>query len=215
MYKQYLSEFIKKTVEKMANSLRNAKKVNHFDGKFICTRHCTKCYNLDVERNILEQKGGLYMYRAKDIAIYTIHKSVMDETPITNLQLQKILYYIQGYFLKVENITAFNEPICNWPYGPVVPEVYFEYNIYGARPIEEDYRQSVETVDSTFNDNLHKSLIDKVVTACLKMSTRNLVEKTHTEDPWRLSKSRETIGVDAIKKYFTMNDPLGIVRKGR
>ena len=40
------------------------------------------------------------MYVALDLSKYIISKCVRDGHPISNLQLQKILYYIQVYFLK-------------------------------------------------------------------------------------------------------------------
>lgn len=46
---------------------------------------------------------------------------------ITNLRLQKLLYFIQVFCLVKYNILAFNDKIEAWPYGPVVPEAYFAY----------------------------------------------------------------------------------------
>lgn len=40
------------------------------------------------------------MYKALDISKYIINKCVNDEKYISNLQLQKILYFIQKEFLK-------------------------------------------------------------------------------------------------------------------
>ena len=40
------------------------------------------------------------MYSAVDLAKYIINKCVKDEVPISNIQLQMILYCIQKEFLK-------------------------------------------------------------------------------------------------------------------
>ena len=40
------------------------------------------------------------MYKAIDLSKYIVSKCVRDNIPISNLQLQKILYYIQKEFLR-------------------------------------------------------------------------------------------------------------------
>ena len=40
------------------------------------------------------------MYKATELAKYIVTKCTNEDQPITNLQLQKILYYIQKEFLK-------------------------------------------------------------------------------------------------------------------
>lgn len=74
------------------------------------------------------------MYTALDFAKYIIKKCVADSCPISNLQLQKILFYIQKDFLQ-RNQLAFYDDIEAWQFGPVVPNVYYYYCGYGAMPI--------------------------------------------------------------------------------
>lgn len=76
------------------------------------------------------------IYAAIDIANYLIDKCSSDNLPISNLQLQKILYYIQKDFLKFTNIPAFNDEIEAWQFGPVVPNVYRHYCGFGAMKID-------------------------------------------------------------------------------
>ena len=75
------------------------------------------------------------MYSALDIAKYIIDYSNRRDTPVSNLQLQKILYYIQMNFYRRLNKPAFNEDIEAWRYGPVVSSVYNVYCMYGASDI--------------------------------------------------------------------------------
>ena len=58
----------------------------------------------------------------------------MNECQVTNLKLQKTLYYVQGYYLYRFGKPLFDDEIVNWAYGPVVPEAYFEFCSYGANP---------------------------------------------------------------------------------
>ena len=74
------------------------------------------------------------MYKAIDLANYIVEKCIKDDNPITNLQLQKILYFIQKDFLK-RGTRAFSDDIEAWKFGPVVPNVYFYFCGFGAMPI--------------------------------------------------------------------------------
>ena len=51
---------------------------------------------------------------------------------MTNLRLQKLLYFAQGWHLARFGRPLFDASIEAWPYGPVVPEVYRAYKEYGA-----------------------------------------------------------------------------------
>ena len=64
-------------------------------------------------------------YPVLELAKYIVAKCIKDECPISNLQLQKILYYIQRDFLHKLDRPAFSENIEAWPFGSVVPDVYY------------------------------------------------------------------------------------------
>ena len=59
---------------------------------------------------------------------------------ITNLKLQKLLYYQQGYHLAVFDTPLFNEAVEAWIYGPVVPVAYDYFQQFGATslPVNDD-----------------------------------------------------------------------------
>ena len=73
---------------------------------------------------------------AIDIAAYFVElASNINENDLTNLKLQKLLYFAQGKYLSKYNAPLFKEEIEAWFLGPVVREVYEEYKICGAFPI--------------------------------------------------------------------------------
>lgn len=125
---------------------------------------------------------------------------------ITNLKLQKVLYYIQGYFYKCFGKEAFSEDLCNWQYGPVVPVVYYEYNSNGSLPLKS--RRSL-LVNCTISEDEEK-LIATIVDKCSAISTSKLVSMTHLESPWRNSSAGSIISKNSIESYFKHNNPLGI-----
>jgi len=114
------------------------------------------------------------MYAALDLSKYIILKCVEDGYPISNLQLQKILYYIQVYFLRHDDI-AFPDTIEAWQFGPVVPNVYYHYCGYGAMPIASVHEGF--TVDSK-----DKSVIDGIVESKRDLDPWKLVEETHRKN---------------------------------
>ena len=114
------------------------------------------------------------MYVALDLSKYIISKCVRDGHPISNLQLQKILYYIQVYFLKHDNI-AFPDAIEAWQFGPVVPNVYYYYCGYGAMPITSMHeRITIEAQD--------KNIVDEIIENKRGLDPWKLVEETHRKN---------------------------------
>lgn len=97
------------------------------------------------------------MYKAMDLANYIVDKCIKDNAPITNLQLQRLLYFVQKDFLK-RGSPAFSDYIEAWEFGPVVPNVYFYFCGFGATPISIS-RDSVPNLTSD------KNIIDSIVEA--------------------------------------------------
>ena len=75
------------------------------------------------------------MYSAETIAEYVIHYCDKKGKIMTNLKLQKILYFIQVNFLVTIDNPCFKEDIFAWGFGPVIPEVYRKYKAYGSTHI--------------------------------------------------------------------------------
>lgn len=164
-------------------------------------------------------KGGVFMakYKALDIARYIINYTIEKDNPISNLQLQKIIYYVQAAFLIETGDVAFDEKILNWSYGPVVEEVYREYRTYGYLPIsnkQEKYTNvfydsndgKVKIRYKTFKESQfmesHKKIINKIIDTYMYTDAFDLVEKTHQEDPWRKSNQNDVIPPESIKEYY-------------
>lgn len=78
------------------------------------------------------------MIRALDIANYVISKCAEEREPVSNLQLQGILYIVQKTFLNI-GMRAFEDDFEAWQIGPVVREVYNQYCGFGALKIRLSY----------------------------------------------------------------------------
>lgn len=54
---------------------------------------------------------------------------------VTNLKLQKLLYYAQGWHLGLHGTPLFDDPLEAWIHGPTVPAVYRQFTAHGFGPI--------------------------------------------------------------------------------
>lgn len=135
-----------------------------------------------------------------------VEYAAIKECRVTNLKLQKTLYYVQGYFAARYNEPLFEDRIVNWAYGPVVPTAYFQFCSYGASPIE------VTKVEKVFDGltNEQTRFVCKVIEKCLAYPARELVKKTHEETPWKNTNRNQTIEFSSIKDYFKAHDPLDV-----
>ena len=60
-----------------------------------------------------------------------------DGDSITNMKLQKLLYYFQEFHLaEFKGGPLFDEPILAWEHGPVVSRVWRQYTQLGRWPIQ-------------------------------------------------------------------------------
>lgn len=137
---------------------------------------------------------------AKNIIVY----AGMHGHQITNLKLQKMLYYVQGYFSAKFGKDLFEEDLVNWAYGPVVPAVYYEYCSYGASAIKP------EALSKLFNGLTDKQTryICKILDKCLDYTARELVSMTRAEAPWQNTSRNQVIEKAKLQKFFQSQDPL-------
>ncbi len=117
---------------------------------------------------------------------------------ISNLKLQKLVYYAQGFHLAVFDEPLFGERIEAWTHGPVVPDLYHTYKQHAAGFIPPP--DSIDT--SCFSDD-QKELLDEVNEVYGQFSAWKLRNMTHEESPWiEASTNQGEISHDAMKEYF-------------
>ncbi len=157
------------------------------------------------------------MYDVFYVAAYAINRAIEVGSPISNLSLQKILYYIQAAFLVEKNEVAFSEPILAWKYGPVVESVYHEYKIHSNSCIDrkivsrqyfdfdsEDYF-IVQKIDLDNEiESADMMIFNKIIDSKCKINPLKLVQLTHEEQPWKEANlnGNTIIDIDSIRNYF-------------
>lgn len=149
------------------------------------------------------------MAKVQDVARFFIdlaqHQNERDSGDLmTNLRLQKLLYFAQGWYLARFGKALFNEPIEAWPYGPVVPEVYSQYKGYGRQGITEE---STFPMDA-FTPDEYELLLD-VAREYDGCSTSALVSLSHAPyAPWSKAEQSTVIPRNEIHAYFAGKRPL-------
>lgn len=115
---------------------------------------------------------------------------------ISNLKLQKLLYYAQGIHLALYGKALFAEPITAWQYGPVVEPVYQIYKSHGSEAIQ-DFANPEENFTGA-----EETTLQFVQEAFGQFSAWKLADMTHAEAPWRDTGINQTIALDKIREYF-------------
>lgn len=120
-------------------------------------------------------------YKVLDIANKLLKKADNsgNEELMSNMKLQKMLYYQQGFHLAYFGKPLFDEDIEAWMYGPVVPSVYEYYKTNGSKGIEADKER--EEMQLSKNE---EALFNEVYRVYGIYSATGLMNMTHNEMPW-------------------------------
>lgn len=107
------------------------------------------------------------IYDALDIAKYIVNKCTCEKCSITNLQLQKILYFLQKKYLQEYGFCLFSDEIQAWQFGPVVPEVYYQFCGFGSGAITMKYQialddETIKNISPIIEDKRDKNPWDLV-----------------------------------------------------
>jgi len=143
------------------------------------------------------------MPTAIEVAQYIVKQFQEQEDLITNLKLQKLLYYVQGWHLGLTGQRAFEGEFKAWVHGPVNTAVYHEFRDYRWNPITRDMP------DVSLPDQL-KAHVDAVLQVYGGDTGWSLEQRTHTELPWLEARGdlapdeecRVTIKESTMERFF-------------
>jgi uncharacterized phage-associated protein len=100
--------------------------------------------------------------------------------PLTNLRLQKLLYYAQAWSLVVRERELFSDDLEAWRLGPVVPAVYLALpNCQGANQIHPEALAGTPDLQGD-----EAEFVRHVWEAYNPYSALQLAKMTHEEAPW-------------------------------
>ncbi|MBE9209271.1 DUF4065 domain-containing protein [Nostoc sp. LEGE 06077] len=121
---------------------------------------------------------------------------------ISNLKLQKLIYYAQAWHLALYKIPLFPEDFQAWIHGPVIPALYQKYRSFGWQPILEDANPELPHEVRKF--------LDEVAQEYFACDAYELEQMTHIEEPWNLARvnlppdapSSAVIEKEWMKEYY-------------
>jgi len=157
------------------------------------------------------------MYKVIDVARFVINYCNEKRYDISNLKLQKLLYFIQAHYL-TNGAPCFCEDIHAWNFGPVIPEIYQEFNKYGNGNIPKiDAYLIIDFTNMKFSThefnpriiaNDDQIRIGSLLDGLSEYSATTLVNVTHNQKPWKdayTGKHNEIISKVSIRDYFSYN----------
>lgn len=122
-----------------------------------------------------------YLCSAGTLAQYVVDKCYSEDRPVSNLQLQKILYFLQIVYCRAKDgqELLFPDEFQAWPYGPVLPDVYWEYSEYGGRVIKKRFNVMPPCPPDVM------SFLNEGIEVLSKKSPWDLVRTSHAKgSPW-------------------------------
>lgn len=142
-------------------------------------------------------------YTAENVAKYFIFLSSKvvgdnrEREGITNLKLQKVLYFAQAYFVAKLERTLFRDKIEAWEYGPVIPTVYHKYKGSGNQPI-------VTEIDGSSIQDTDKKILEMVWGNFGGYSASRLVDISHAHKPWKeaFGSGSNEISRESLAEYY-------------
>ncbi|MBU7455664.1 Panacea domain-containing protein [Leuconostoc fallax] len=119
----------------------------------------------------------------------------------TQMRLHKFLYYAQGYFLAIYDEQLFDDKIVAYTHGPLVLGLFEKYS--GTKDIEiaDDLTEKVadDYHDVSSNEDAF-NVLEYVYDKYNNLTTGQLRNQTHKEDPWKNHESNLSMNEKILPK---------------
>lgn len=69
------------------------------------------------------------------VANNILYRSFSQNVAITEMKLQRLLYFVYRNLLQTTGTSLFLERFEAWKYGPALPTIYAKFHTYGSNPI--------------------------------------------------------------------------------
>jgi uncharacterized phage-associated protein len=158
-------------------------------------------------------------FDSKAIANYFLKVAKEEEIPLTQMKLQKLVYYSHGWHLGIIGPPLLDEQVQAWSFGPVIRSLYNEFREFGATNIDRlaeameftgkwtmTFRvptlEDCPDKDSAFI----KAFLSRIWNVYKNYSATQLTNMTHAEGtPWDTVRKSFP---GAIPKYATIDDDI-------
>lgn len=127
-------------------------------------------------------------HTAMDVANWFLLRVDRDSgDSITQLKLQKLVYYAQAWHLANFNRPLFLEHMEAWRHGPVVPSLWQAFRDHGwnALPAPQDGVVSFDEATEQFLNAIYEKYGP--------FEAKYLESLTHNEDPWKTTRGKRAL----------------------
>lgn len=148
------------------------------------------------------------MSKAMAVANELVRLSYAGEEPdpLTNLRLQKLLYFAQGWSIALRNSALFGDDLQAWKHGPVAPNVYHSCKESGAAVFTPDVFSGADPLTAD-----EVAFLKAFWEEYRKHAVGLLVDMSHSESPWLNARnglpadahSNEVISADDMDACFS------------
>lgn len=155
------------------------------------------------------------MAAAMIVADYIIEKAKSLEKPVTNLQLQKVMFFLNvQYLLKNKKSLISANKFEKWAYGPVVRQVYRQYATFGSNEIKEvpnfeymieengEYKSNTYIFKEEDLDKDVRDFIDSNIELFIDKPISELVSESHKDPQWK-DKTDYFYSEDKLSEYYS------------
>jgi uncharacterized phage-associated protein len=138
---------------------------------------------------------------------HAVNMADMQDSDLTHLKLQKLLYYSQGHSLGELGKPLFAEIFIAWQHGPVITEIYHDFKPNGSDLIGFDIGdQEKYDCNNLLKDKKSLELIDRTINYYNQYSPWKLRNMTHEEEPWKNVNIHSIISNQSLKDFFSRSD---------
>jgi uncharacterized phage-associated protein len=140
---------------------------------------------------------------SETIADYFIYVANDTGSFISNLKLQKLVYYAQAWHLGIYDAPLFDEDFEAWVHGPVIPALFYQYKEFSWKPILKEVQKP------DFSPELNEFL-EEITEEYFICDGFELELMTTRENPWvyarkglaRDEPSHAIITKDSMRHYY-------------
>lgn len=134
--------------------------------------------------------GTQKQYDVRTIANWILDRAQSSDTPITNMAINKIVYFLYESLFVEDGRVIFSAKIEAWDHGPVLRELYSEFKKFGNAPItgranrfsvaRRKFEVAVDEIDAADREKF-----GAIVDHYLPLSAARLRQISHQPDgPW-------------------------------
>lgn len=129
---------------------------------------------------------------------------------LNSLKLQKMLYFLNGWYLAITNENLIDQSFIKGKYGPVIPVLVEELKKYGSEPIDDyivewdsdNYKFAPFFVNLELKPQFY-SILEQVWKTYYPLTSLQLSSLASCDkSPWSVSVDNTAIRPEIIKDYF-------------